>query len=542
MASFIDQLRFRATATADMVRVLMRTGIVSTQGGPRALASMPSGLLRYRFTTAREIEQAYHVCPERLALIDDDGALTYGQLRTQSHTFARYLRHHYQDNIRLGVMARNGRGIIVPLSAKGYAGATIFLLNVGSSSEQLAGCLKECDINILVLDDEFLDRLPKDFHGEVIVAHSSGKEHPFSTLEKILDNPSGVAEEKLPIFPHHGPIVLMSSGTTGIPKGIIRPEPTFPDILPTVMNNMPWGADQKVQFTASIFHAWGWACINLAFGARNTVVTHRVFDPVRVLDDIQRYNLDGLISSPVFYKRMIEADPTGLYDTSSLKFIASSGHALNPQLVEDTIARFGPILANVYGSTEISLAAVANAQQLAQDPTIAGHIAAGTTLRILDDDGNEVPRGEVGEIHLTNKMTLTGYTRPGMEVKKVDGLVSIGDLGYIDPEGMLHVVGRTDDMIIVGGENVHPQSVSEVLESMPGIRDVYAGGVDDDALFKRVAVWVVPTNDDKGAALTEDSIRTFVRDNLADHSVPRDVHFRTELPRNPTGKVVPRLL
>lgn len=239
---------------------------------------------------------------------------------------------------------------------------------------------------------------------------------------------------------------------------------------------------------------------------------------------------------------MIEADPNGKFDTSSLEFLASSGHTLNPQLVEDTIARFGPILANIYGSTELSLATVANAQQLVADPTVAGTIASGTVLRILDPAGREVAPGTVGEIYLSNSMTLTGYTKPGMEVHRVGGLVSIGDLGYVDAAGLVHVVGRADDMIIVGGENVHPQSVEKVLESMPGIRDVYAGGVDDEELFKRVAVWVVPTNDAAGRALTAEDIRNFVRENLAEHSVPRDVHFRTELPRNPTGKVVPRLL
>ena len=139
-------------------------------------------------------------------------------------------------------------------------------------------------------------------------------------------------------------------------------------------------------------------------------------------------------------------------------------------------------------------------------------------------------------------MTLTGYTKPGMEVNRVQGLVSIGDLGYIDEEGYLHVVGRADNMIIVGGENVHPESVTEVLESMPGVHEVYSGGVDDEDLFKRVAVWVVRTKDKLGEALTEDAIREFVEENLASHSVPRDVHFLDRLPRNPTGKVVPRLL
>ncbi|OFS38009.1 AMP-binding protein [Corynebacterium sp. HMSC069E04] len=555
----LSDVTFHAAALGRFIPSLFRAGLISPAGGPRAVALTAPVLARYRFTTAREVEQAYMTCPERLALIDDDGALTYRQLRDHSRTFARWLRSLGLDEIRLGVMARNGRGIITPLAAKGYAGAHIFLLNVGSSPEQLAGCIEENRINALVIDDEFIDRLaPTDGPSptnnaspidglHVVIGHESGAEIPAelaqaASLRKIVENPRDVEKQKLPTWPKHGHIVLMSSGTTGIPKGIMRPEPTLPVVVASIVDAVPWRGDQKVQMTASIFHTWGWACLNIALGLRNTIVTRRVFDPAAALDDIQRYQLDGLLSSPVFFRQMVEVDPDSAYDTSSLKFIASAGHALTPEIVMETHERFGPILCNVYGSTELALASTATMEEVAKDPTIGGKIASGTKLRILDEEGNEVPRGEVGEIYLTNSTALIGYTNPKIPLNKVDGLISIGDLGYIDPDGYLHVVGRADDMIIVGGENVHPQSVTEVLEAMPGIAEVHAGGVEDETTFQRIAVWAVTTRDALGNTVTADSIRTWVRENLADHSVPRDVHFLDKLPRNATGKVVPRLL
>lgn len=547
-----SDIAFHASALARFVPSLFKAGIISPEGGVRALAATLPVLARYRFTTAREVEQAYLTCPERLALIDDDGALTYRHLREQSQTFARWLLSLGLDDIRLGVMARNGRGIITPLAAKGYAGAHIFLLNIGSSPEQLAGCIEENRINVLVIDDEFADRLaPTD--GElpdnltVVIGHESGAERPAAlatvpSLREIVADRRGVEKHTLPTWPNHGHIVLMSSGTTGIPKGIMRPEPTLPVVLASIVDSIPWRADQKVQMTASMFHTWGWACLNIALGLRNTIVTRRVFDPSAALDDIQRYSLEGLLSSPVFFRQMVAADPDSTYDTSSLKFIASAGHALTPEIVKETHERFGPILCNVYGSTELALASTATMEEVAKDPTIGGKIASGTKLRILDEEGREVPHGEVGEIYLTNSTALIGYTNPKIPLNKVDGLISIGDLGYIDADGYLHVVGRADDMIIVGGENVHPQSVTEVLETMPGIAEVHAGGVKDETTFQRIAVWAVTTRDAVGKAVTADAIRTWVRDNLADHSVPRDVHFLDKLPRNATGKVVPRLL
>ena len=231
----------------------------------------------------------------------------------------------------------------------------------------------------------------------------------------------------------------MSSGTTGIPKGIMRPEPTLPVVLASIVGNIPWRANQKVQMTASIFHTWGWACVNIALGLRNTIVTRRDFDPELALDDIERYKLDGLLSSPVFFRRMVEVDPEKRYETSSLKFIASAGHALTPQIVEETNERFGPILCNVYGSTELALASTATMEEVAKDPTTGGKVASGTKLRILDEEGIEVPRGEVGEIYLTNSTALIGYTNPKIKLNKIDGLISIGDLGYIDAVSYTHL-------------------------------------------------------------------------------------------------------
>ncbi|SDS59136.1 Acyl-CoA synthetase (AMP-forming)/AMP-acid ligase II [Corynebacterium timonense] len=375
----------------------------------------------------------------------------------------------------------------------------------------------------------------------MVWAHTTADHGDDDTIERIVLS----GDDDLPplsIFPPHGNIVLMSSGTSGVPKGILRPEPVLPFVVAGYLEAVPWRRAMTVQVTASMFHTWGWSAVNIAFAARNTVVTQRVFDPENVFRQIQNFRCDGLVSSPIFFKQMLDLPGNEKWNTSTLKFIASAGNALTPVLVERTIDRFGPILANYYGSTELALAACASADMIAADPTIAGKIPPGTILRLYDDNGNDVPRGEVGRIFLTNETALTGYSNPDTELVTIDGLVDIGDLGYIDDNGYLHVLSRSDDMLIVGGENVHPQSVVEVLERMPGIHEVHAGGVDDEHTFKRVAVWVVREDTEAGRALTAAGIRDWVRDNLADHSIPRDVNFVDSLPRNATGKVVARHL
>lgn len=541
------EARFRDTLTTaralgEFVPAVVRTGILSARGG----VGQGAALSRYWFTTAREVEQGHLATPHRVAVIDDEGELTYRQLREHSQALARHIVGLGLEDVRLGVMARNGRGIIFPLAAKGYVGAGIYLLNVSSSPEQLTGCIEENGINVLVIDDEFLDRLDPavvEKQGvHVIIGHQSREHEDHITLRDIVERPWVTADVPLPALPKHGPIVLMSSGTTGIPKGVMRPEPKLPLVLAGMLKKVPWRANIRVHMHASIFHTWGWSAVNIALAARGTLVCHRIFDPEQVLRDIDTQQLEAMVTSPIFLKQVLEVEDNGKYDTSHLEFIVSSGHALTPHLVEQTIGRFGPILRNVYGSTELTLASVASADELAEDPTTSGTVAVGTILRILDDNGDEVPTGTVGQIHLRNSTTLTGYTNPDIPLDMSGDLVRIGDLGYLDDDGHLRVLGRIDDMIIVGGENVHPASVDEVLDAMPGISEVYSHGVEDRDTFRRVASWIVREDSPAGKELTEDDVRTFVRDNLAEHSIPRDVHFMEELPRNPTGKVMPRFL
>ncbi|OIR40895.1 acyl-CoA synthetase [Corynebacterium sp. NML140438] len=509
------------------LRATHRAGMISLGNSPKAALGIIPNLLRFRFTTARAIEQGYLAAPERTALIDDAGLLTYRDLRTQARSVARWILS-VTDQPRIGVIARNGRGIILPLGAKGYTGGSIFLLNVGSSTEQLRGCIEENNINVLFTDDEFLPRIP-EVTGMVVVVGAK--------LASISEEGGDTA---LPLFPKHGDIVLMSSGTSGIPKGILRAEPTLPFVVTGYLEAIPFRAGDTVQMTASMFHTWGWSALNITLGVGGTIVTQRVFDPENAYRQLEHFRCDGLISSPIFLKHMLDLEEG--YDTSRLRFIGTAGNALTPLLAERLIERFGPIVANIYGSTELALAAAADATTVANDPTCVGRVPPGTTLRIYDDADHEVPTGTVGRIFLNNETALRGYTNPDTPMVTIDGLIEMGDLGYFDTHGLLHVVSRSDDMIIVGGENVHPQSVQAVLERMPGIDDLYVGSVDDPDTFKRVAVWIVRSGDEAGRALTPASVQDWVRDHLAEHSIPRDVHFVDALPRNATGKVVPREL
>lgn len=310
---------FLLKSFARFVPAVTRAGIISAEGGPLAALKVLPNLARFHFTTAREIEQGAAATPERTALIDDSGVLNYRQLRDQSRSLAAWLleikAERGLDELRIGVMARNGRGIILPLGAKGYAGGHIFLLNIGSSPEQLRGIFAETGINILFIDDEFLPRLPETDTIMDNITVVRAFEEAFE--EEAAQDSAGMLRlaelvgrrgvgKQLPMWPKHGNIVLMSSGTTGIPKGIVRPEPKLPFVVAGYLEAIPWRAGDTVQLSASIFHTWGWSALQVALATRSTIVTRRVFDPEVCFQQIQNYRCTGLISSPIFFKQMLD--------------------------------------------------------------------------------------------------------------------------------------------------------------------------------------------------------------------------------------------
>jgi fatty-acyl-CoA synthase len=202
------------------------------------------------------------------------------------------------------------------------------------------------------------------------------------------------------------------------------------------------------------------------------------------------------------------------------------------------MGRFGDNLYNVYGSTEVAYASIATPRDLYAAPTSAGRPPWATVVRILDDDGREVPVGRSGRIFVGNGLLFEGYTGGGESKEVLDGLMSSGDVGRFDGEGRLYVEGRDDEMIVSGGENVFPQEVEDCLARHDAVIEVAAIGVDDHRFGQRLRVFVVAGD----ARPSEDELKDWVRQNLARYKVPREIVFLDELPRNATGKILKREL
>jgi fatty-acyl-CoA synthase len=337
-------------------------------------------------------------------------------------------------------------------------------------------------------------------------------------------------------------VILLTSGTTGSPKGAKHSGGADggPGILKAILDRTPWRAEEAVVVAAPMFHAWGFSQLVFAASMACTVVTRRKFDPEATLELIDRHRATGLCVVPVMFDRIMELpdEVRNKYSGRSLRFAAASGSRMRPDVVIKFMDQFGDVIYNNYNATEAGMIATATPQDLRAAPDTAGKPAGGTEIRILDRDFNELSTGEVGGIYVRNATQFDGYTS-GKTKDFHEGFMSSGDVGYFDDAGRLFVVGRDDEMIVSGGENVYPIEVEKTLTTHPDIAEASVIGVDDEQFGQRLAAFVV-LND--GASATPDLLKQHVRENLANYKVPRDITILDELPRSSTGKIVRREL
>ena len=289
-----------------------------------------------------------------------------------------------------------------------------------------------------------------------------------------------------------------------------------------------------------MFHALGYLHATIAMMLGSTLVLRRRFKPPTVLEDIEKHKVTAIVVVPVMLSRILDAleGMESKPDLSSLRIVFVSGSQLGAELANRALKELGPVVYNLYGSTEIAFATIARPQDLSINPATVGPVVKGVKVKILDDNGNELPQGEVGRIFVGNFFPFEGYTGGGHK-QIIDGLMSSGDVGYFDEHGLLYVSGRDDEMIVSGGENVFPAEVEDLISGHPEVIEATALGVEDKEWGHRLRAFVVKAD---GASVDEDAIKHYVRDNLARYKVPREVVFLDELPRNPTGKILKREL
>jgi fatty-acyl-CoA synthase len=391
----------------------------------------------------------------------------------------------------------------------------------------------------LIYDEEFAELTEEAGRDRkrIVVWHDSHDQRD-PTLGDLVEHGDAAP---LPPPGRTGRVTILTSGTTGTPKGASRTStPLTLDPPASLLDRIPLREGQTVRIGAPLFHAWGFSNFALGMALGDTFVLRRRFDPEQCLADIEEHRCEVFVVVPVMLQRILELPEQvrGGYDTSSLRAVCASGSALPGELALRWMDEFGDNLYNMYGSTEVSAATLARPKDLRRAPGTAGKPARGSIVRLYDEHGQPVLQGRTGRIFVGNSMLFEGYTGGG-DKDRIDGLMATGDVGRFDEAGRLFVEGRDDEMIVSGGENVFPKEVEDILMAHDAVADAAAIGVPDDQFGQRLRAFVVLRD---GLHADEQELQNHVKANLARYKVPREVVFLDELPRNPTGKVLKREL
>jgi acyl-CoA synthetase (AMP-forming)/AMP-acid ligase II len=289
-----------------------------------------------------------------------------------------------------------------------------------------------------------------------------------------------------------------------------------------------------------LYHLYGMIGFSAAFAFGSPMLLRRRFDPEAVLEQIDHHHAGVIMAVPTMFKRIMDLpeETRRRYDTSSLRAAFTGAAPLPPELATAIMDEWGDILYNGYASTEVGSGTIATPAELRAAPGTIGRPMAGVKIKILDDEGLELPQGQTGRIFVGGPLQFDGYTGGGSK-QVIDGLMSSGDVGHFDSQGRLFIDGRDDDMILSGGENVFPQEVEELLVGHEAVADAGVFGVPDLDFGQRLAALVVLK---PGASATEDELRDYVKAHLARYKVPREISFGDQLPRTSTGKIQRRKL
>lgn len=527
----------RMRLQAGVVKRMVASGVVRTYRPDVGLRQI-GGLAKWGFSLAGGYAAGAAHSPQRPAVIDDRYSSTFDQLHARSSALAgAFAALGFGPGTAIGLLCRNHTGMVECMVAAGKAGADAVLLNTGLPARQVEEIVERHRLSALFADSEF-EQLVRYLPTELprFTTDDAAADPGRTTIEELI----AMRQEPPRKPPRPGRLVVLTSGTSGTPKGARRPHPRGFGTVAALLSRIPFGTNETMFIPAPLFHTWGLGALQISTAVRATVLLGDRFDAEDCLRRIAEHKVTALIVVPIMVNRILDlpTDVRARYDLSSLRIVASCGAPLAGATVLAFLDAFGEILYNVYGSTEVSWASIADPADLRVSPTTAGRPPLGTKLAVLGPDRRPVPVGATGRIFVGNHMLFDGYT-DATPPDEADGMLDTGDIGYLDASGKLFVAGRDDEMIISGGENVFPRAVEEALSQLPQVSEVAVVGVPDREFGQRLAAFVVKR---PGSGLDSDMVRNYIRHRVSRFSVPRDVTFLDALPRNPTGKILKRTL
>ncbi len=479
--------------------------------------------------------------PDRDGIVDEQGTITFGEMHRRGNALARALAERgVGEGDAVAIMCRNHRGFVDATLGVAKLGADLLYLNTAFAGPQLVDVLEREQPRAVIHDEEFADLLSGADVPLRLVAWTDAACRTTET-RRVLGVALPRHRPHAPAAPraHRHPDLRHDRHAQGRPaqRGRHRRRGGAAVAHPAALR------DAHPRRRAAVPHLGLRPLHALGADGRDGGAAAQ-FDPEECLRVTQAERCEAMVVIPVMLQRILALpqEVKDSYDLTRVEVVAASGSALPGDLALDWMDQFGDNLYNLYGSTEVAYASVADPDDLREAPSSAGRPPYATVVKIFDDHGRPVPDGEPGRIFVGNKMLFEGYTGGGHK-EVLGGLMSSGDVGRFGPDGRLYVEGRDDEMIVSGGENVFPAEVEDCLARHDRVVEAAAIGVDDDHYGKRLRAFVVVSDPGPGQErLGEDELRDWVRQNLARYKVPREFVFLDELPRNATGKILKREL
>jgi long-chain acyl-CoA synthetase len=474
---------------------------------------------------------------EKVALKLDDAELTYAQLDGAAARVANLLESKgIEPGDRVGIMLPN-----VPYFAACYYG----VLRMGGVVVPMNVLLKKREVGFYLTDPEA--KLLFAWHDFAEAAEAGAAE---AGVELISVKP-GEFEQLLGEFSDEAPVVerdgddtaviLYTSGTTGTPKGAELTHSNLGRNVELAVKLFDLPDDPVILGALPLFHSFGQTCgLNTCVASAGTLTLIPRFDPAKALEIIQRDSVDVFQGVPTMYAAMLNHPDRDSFDVSSLEVCASGGSAMPVEVMKAFEDAFECKVLEGYGLSETSPVASFNHPDRERKPGSIGTPIDGVEMKVVDDDGNEVPQGEPGENLIRGHNVMKGYwNRPEATEEAIDdeGWFKSGDMATIDEDGYFFIVDRKKDLIIRGGYNVYPREIEEVIYEHPAVREAAVVGVAHDELGEEVGAAVALKADSE---CTEDEIRAHCKEQVAAYKYPRVVWFVDELPKGPTGKILKR--
>ena len=474
------------------------------------------------------------------AIHDRRGSITWRELDTAANRTGRALAAGgVKPGDRVAMLLRNSREFAQVLLAAQKHGFIACPLNTWARPKELSASLDNVKPRAIVYDTAHTEQLAESLGSDVILISTGTGETLDGTapFEEFIQSGRGAPPSPFVRDRGSARIIIHTSGTTGLPRGARRDAAAIGlGALANLVSVVPYQRSDVVLCPAPLFHSFGLVTFTIATALGATLVLPEAFDAEDALALIERHRATATSFVPVMIRRItdLNEDIRARYDLSSLRIVLASGSAMSPSMRAATAATFGDVLYDLYGSTEAGWVSIATPEDMRARPTTVGRPVPGIEVAALDASGNPAPPGEEGELYVRSGVLFDGYTS-GEGRPTHDGFVSIGDVGHFDAGGFLYVGGRSDDMVVVGAENVYPIEVEEVIESIEGVIEAAVLGIPDEEFGQVLAAFVVGTVD-------AETVTRRCSAELASYKVPRRIEILKELPRTGTGKVLKREL